>query len=263
MSFNRIIGAINPCHLSWNLPPWLGRFLVAPMLFLLAFLVSGSALAQQPWTFKFESGTLQVWNGSAWQTAQSTISLGTCTIAGQMMGTGGEVTVCDGTTRWSMQGTSIGACSKPYQVSINAGTEPVFCSTTGALFSLINYSCTPGNTSSCVISNVTGGRTCLAGGTWGACLPPPTVSVSRAECEQRASNEIDWDVRGSASPTSGTVTVWKGDGSVQYGTATVAIGAYLFSIRISNVTQQCPGSVQVRYTANYQTVTASRTVTLK
>ena len=95
----------------------------------------------------------------------------------------------------------------------------------------------------------------------------PRVSILRAECRQRAADRLEWDVRGATTPTSGTVTLLNGAGSVQYGTATVTAdvsdpgkGVYRFKAEIKGVTQQCPADVLARYTVSGKTYTATAAV---
>jgi hypothetical protein len=95
----------------------------------------------------------------------------------------------------------------------------------------------------------------------------PQVSIVRAECRQRAPDEIEWDVRGGTVPDSGTVKILNGAGSVQYGVVNVSAdsgnpgkGLYRLQTEIKKVTQQCPTVVQAQYTVGGKTYTATASV---
>ncbi|UEM01310.1 hypothetical protein JL101_014935 [Skermanella rosea] len=95
----------------------------------------------------------------------------------------------------------------------------------------------------------------------------PRVSILRAECRQRAADEIEWDVRGSTVPPSGSVTILNAAGTVQYGTAAVTPdmsdpgkGQYRYRADIRKATQQCPAGVLARFTVGGKTYTATAVV---
>lgn len=95
----------------------------------------------------------------------------------------------------------------------------------------------------------------------------PRVSILRAECRQRAADEIEWDVRGSTVPPSGSVTILNAAGTVQYGTAAVTPdvsdpgkGQYRYRADIRKATQQCPAGVLARFTVGGKTYTATAAV---
>jgi hypothetical protein len=95
----------------------------------------------------------------------------------------------------------------------------------------------------------------------------PGVSILRAECRQRAANEIEFDVRGVAIPASGTVAVLNAATGAQYGVATVSPdvsdpgkGQYRYRAELKNVVQTCPEKVQARFTSGGSVYTATATV---
>jgi hypothetical protein len=95
----------------------------------------------------------------------------------------------------------------------------------------------------------------------------PRVSILRAECRQRASDEIEWDVRGGTVPDSGTVKILNSTGSVQYGVVNVSAepgnpgkGLYRLQAQIKKVTQQCPTVVQAQYTVGGKSYSATASV---
>jgi hypothetical protein len=95
----------------------------------------------------------------------------------------------------------------------------------------------------------------------------PRVSILSAECRQRSSNRLEWDVRGATVPARGTVAILNETGSVQYGSADVSAdlsdpgkGQYRFRTEGGNVSQQCPAVVQARYTVDGKAYTATASV---
>ncbi|WP_158045938.1 hypothetical protein [Skermanella pratensis] len=95
----------------------------------------------------------------------------------------------------------------------------------------------------------------------------PRVSILRAECRQRAADEIEWDVRGSTVPPSGSVAILNAAGTVQYGVAAVTPdvsdpgkGQYRYRADIRKAAQQCPAGVLARFTVGGKTYTATAAV---